>query len=93
MNHTGFCALTRQQYEWTAPGDSVVSEYNLVCGQAWQVSQKAVLLLKLAALKCLQAAHQPLSSLLCFLYPTFADQPVTSLSPLLLPPNAVTLAY
>lgn len=57
MNHTGFCALTRQQYEWTAPGDSVVSEYNLVCSQAWQVSQEAafVQIHNSAALKCLQA--------------------------------------
>ena len=57
MNHTGFCVLTRQQYEWTAPGDSVVSEYNLVCGQAWQVSREDAFAHNhnAAALNCLQA--------------------------------------
>lgn len=32
----GFCAMDRQQWEWTDPGSKVVSQFGLVCGDAYK---------------------------------------------------------
>uniref|UniRef100_A0A061RDK7 MFS transporter, OCT family, solute carrier family 22 (Organic cation transporter), member 4/5 n=2 Tax=Tetraselmis sp. GSL018 TaxID=582737 RepID=A0A061RDK7_9CHLO len=40
-DHTvDFCSLPRESYAWTRPHDSIVSEWDLVCGDSWK--QEAV---------------------------------------------------
>ena len=33
----GFCALGPGRTQWTTPGDSIISEFGLTCGNAWKV--------------------------------------------------------